>query len=66
MGRPDKDEIEFRKELLDKLLKCREDPSEFTRTFLGYEPFDYNQEYLNAKDKWIIWALSAKRHGRGF
>ena len=60
MARPDKDKVDFRKNLLQTLLDCRQKPSKFASTFLGYEPFDYNAEYLDAPDKWIVYRAGRK------
>lgn len=60
MARPTNDQINFRQQLLQKLVDCRTSPSKFAETFLGYQPYDYNKGYLDASDKWLVYRAGRK------
>lgn len=60
MARPTKEQEDFRKQLMDTVLKCKAEPALFAEKFLGYAPYEYNKGYLNANDKWIVYRAGRK------
>jgi len=53
-ARPDKDIIEERKEFLEQIRECAKKPSRFSELFLDYKLHDYNAEYADSDEQFII------------
>lgn len=55
MARPTDSEIKAREEFLNTIKICAETPSEFSRIFLDHELYDYNKEYVDSKERFILY-----------
>ena len=60
MTRPTNEQEEFRKKLVENVLRCKDSGSAFAEEFLGYKPYEYNKGYLDARDKWIVYRAGRK------
>ena len=55
MTRPTNEEVEERQEFMQTIADCAKNPSLFSEVFLGHKLFDYNQKYVNCKDRFIVY-----------
>ena len=55
MARPTNEEIEERKDFMQVIAECATNPSKFSEVFLNHKLFDYNQKYVNCKDRFIVY-----------
>ena len=55
MVRPTNEEIEERKDFMQVIAECATNPSKFSEVFLNHKLFDYNQKYVNCKDRFIVY-----------
>ena len=55
MARPTKSDVEERQEFMQTIADCAKNPSLFSEVFLGHKLFDYNQKYVNCKDRFIVY-----------
>jgi hypothetical protein len=53
--RPTNEEIEERKDFMQVIAECATNPSKFSEVFLNHKLFDYNQKYVNCKDRFIVY-----------
>ena len=60
MGRQPAENKDFRENLLKTLVACKDSPSLFAQKILQYEPYWYNSEYLECKDKWVVYRTGRK------
>ena len=55
LARPTNEEIEERKDFMQVIAECATNPSKFSEVFLNHKLFDYNQKYVNCKDRFIVY-----------
>ena len=55
MPRPDAQTIEDRKKLMQTIAECADTPSEFSKIFLDHDVFDYNKQYVDCKERFIVY-----------
>ena len=55
MVRPTNEEIKERKDFMQVIAECATNPSKFSEVFLNHKLFDYNQKYVNCKDRFIVY-----------
>ena len=55
MARPDKDVLEERQNFMQTILECSTDAAKFSDIFLDHKLFPYNQEYVNCKERFIVY-----------
>ena len=60
VARQDDNAVKFRQQLVDRMLLCKQKPSEFARHILQYEPFDYNSLYLDCMNQWVVYRSGRK------
>jgi len=53
--RPTNEEIKERKDFMQVIAECATNPSKFSEVFLNHKLFDYNQKYVNCKDRFIVY-----------
>ena len=52
--------MEFRKEYTQRLLDCKDDVALFGETFLDHKVHDYNEGFLNCKEKCVLYRSGRK------
>ena len=55
MARPTNEDVEERKQFVQVIADCANNPSKFSEVFLNHKLFDYNQKYVNCKDRFIVY-----------
>ena len=55
MARPNKEVLEERQNFLQTITDCAENPSKFSEVFLNHKLFPYNKEYVDCKDRFIVY-----------
>jgi len=55
MARPDTETITERKNLLQQITECASTPSKFSEIFLNHDVFDYNKQYVDCQDRFIVY-----------
>jgi len=55
MARPTDESISDRKGFVEMIKRCAEEPSYFSKVFLDHELHKYNAEYVDCKDRFIIY-----------
>ena len=55
MVRPTNEEVKERKDFMQVIAECATNPSKFSEVFLNHKLFDYNQKYVNCKDRFIVY-----------
>jgi len=55
MARPNKDIVEARKKFLQDIIDSADKPSLFSELFLDYKLHDYNAEYADSKEQFLIY-----------
>jgi len=55
MARPTDESIEDRKKFVGMIKRCAEEPAYFSKVFLDHELHKYNAEYVNCKERFIIY-----------
>ena len=53
--RPTNEEVKERKDFMQVIAECATNPSKFSEVFLNHKLFDYNQKYVNCKDRFIVY-----------
>ena len=53
--RPTNEEVKERKDFMKVIAECATNPSKFSEVFLNHKLFDYNQKYVNCKDRFIVY-----------
>ena len=53
--RPTNEEVKERKDFMQVITECATNPSKFSEVFLNHKLFDYNQKYVNCKDRFIVY-----------
>ena len=64
MARPYDEDIEARKNFLNKLKVCAEKPSVFSKVFLGHDLHEYNAKYVDCMDERFIMYRSGRQAGK--
>ena len=65
MARISKEIEDAKQKFLQTLVECKDKPSVFAKEILGYQPYWYNEEYLNCLEKWIV-LRSGRKVGKTF
>ena len=55
MARPEKEVLDERKNFLQTITECADNPAKFSKVFLNHELFPYNEKYVNCKDRFIVY-----------
>ena len=55
MARPSKEVLEERHNFIQTVTDCASNASLFSKVFLDHELFDYNVNYVNCKDRFIVY-----------
>ena len=55
MVRPTQEVVEDRKQLLQTIAECADSPSKFSEVFLDHKLFPYNKQYVDCKDRFIVY-----------
>jgi len=55
MVRPTQEVVDDRKQLLQTIADCADTPSKFSEIFLGHKLFPYNKEYVDSKERFIVY-----------
>ena len=55
MARPDKEVLEERQNFMQTVLDCSTDAAKFSEVFLDHKLFPYNQDYVNCKERFIVY-----------
>jgi hypothetical protein len=55
VARPDKEVLEERQNFMQTILECSTDAAKFSDIFLDHKLFPYNQEYVNCKERFIVY-----------
>jgi hypothetical protein len=55
VARPDKEVLEERQNFMQTVLECSTDAAKFSDVFLGHKLFPYNKEYVNCKERFIVY-----------
>jgi len=55
MVAPTKEEIEIRKKFVETITECVHKPSLFSEVFLNHKLFPYNKDYVDCKDRFIVY-----------
>ena len=55
MPRPDQQTLQERQDFLQTIAECAETPSKFSEIFLDHDVFDYNKQYVDCKDRFIVY-----------
>ena len=55
MARPNKEVLEERQNFLQTITECADNPSKFSEVFLNHKLFPYNKQYVDCKDRFIVY-----------
>ena len=55
MGQPEKAIVKERQNFMQSIVNCVKSPSKFSEIFLNHKLFDYNQEYVDCMERFIVY-----------